>query len=151
MPNLNQVNLIGHLTREPELRYTPKGTAVVEIALAINREWKTEAGEKKFEVAFVDVTAWARLAEVIGQYLHKGSPVFITGRLSLESWVDKSTQQKRQKLVVVADGMQLLGSKPSTGEDQPGQSQRTAPPAHTPSRPSRPELLPTEPDDEIPF
>lgn len=144
MPNLNQVNLIGHLTRDPELRYTPKGTAVVEIALAINREWKTDAGEKKSEVAFVDVTAWARLAEVIGQYLHKGSPVFITGRLSLESWVDKSTQQKRQKLVVVADGMQLLGSKPNETEPPPGQSR--SPATHPPQKP-----LPLPEGDKTPF
>jgi single-strand DNA-binding protein len=113
MPNLNQVNIIGHLTRDPELRYTPKGTAVAAIGLAINREWKTEAGEKKSEVVFVEVTTWARLAEVCGEYLKKGQAVFFTGRLTLESWVDKSTQQKRQRLSVVAEGMQLLGSKPA--------------------------------------
>lgn len=144
MPNLNQVNLIGHLTREPEVRYTPKGTAVVEIGLAINREWKTDSGEKKSEVVFVDVTAWARLAEVIGEYLKKGSPVFFTGRLSLESWVDKATNQKRQKLVVIADGMQLLGAKPDS-QDNHTPTQRPA------SRPQPAPSLPLPADDETPF
>jgi len=111
MPNLNQVNLIGHLTRDPEIRYTPKGTAVADIGLAVNREWKTESGEKKSEVTFVDVIVWSRLAEICGQYLKKGAPAFFTGRISTESWTDKATQQQRKKLVIVAEGMQLLGHK----------------------------------------
>jgi len=111
MPNLNQVTLVGHVTREPELRYTPNQTAVCDVGLAINREWKTEKEEKKSEVTFVEVTLWARLAEVAKEFLHKGSPVLFTGRLQMESWVDKSTQDKRQKLTVVATGMQLLGTR----------------------------------------
>jgi single-strand DNA-binding protein len=111
MPNLNQVNVIGHLTRPVEVRHTPKGTAVAEIGLAINREWTTDTGEKKSEVTFIEVTAWARLAEVCAEYLFKGDPVFFTGRLQTESWVDKQTQQKRSKLQLVAESMQLLAKK----------------------------------------
>ena len=121
MPNLNQVNLIGHVTRPVEVRYTPKGTAVAEIGIAINREWKTESGEKKSEVVFVEITAWARLAEICAEYLKKGDPVFFTGRLDLESWIDKTTQQKRTKLRVVAEQMQLLAAKsaPAASQEEP--------------------------------
>ena len=98
MPNLNRVLLIGNLTRDPEVRYTPKGTAVAEMSLAINRYTQTEGGEKKEEVTFVDVTLWARLAEISGEYLKKGKPVFIEGRLQLDTWDDKQTGQKRSRL-----------------------------------------------------
>lgn len=118
MPNLNQCNLIGHVTRPVELRYTPKGTAVAAVGIAINREWKSEAGEKKSEVVFIEVTAWARLAEVCNEFLHKGDPVFFSGRLDMEQWVDKSTQQKRSKLRVIAEQMQLLGAKSAPTESQ---------------------------------
>jgi single-strand DNA-binding protein len=121
MPNLNQVNLIGHVTRPVDLRHTPKGTAVAEIGVAINREWKTESGEQKSEVVFVEVTAWARLAEVCAEFLTKGSPVFFSGRLDQESWIDKQSQQKRTKLRVIAEQMQLLGSKsaPAASQEEP--------------------------------
>lgn len=111
MPNLNQVNVIGHLTRDPEIKYTPKGTAVVDIGLAINREWKNEAGQEKEEVVFIEVTAWGRLAEVANEFLKRGSAVFFTGRLTMESWVTKETQEKRSRLKIVAEGMQLLGKR----------------------------------------
>lgn len=114
MPNLNQVNLIGHLTRDPECRHTPNGTAVAQMGLAVNREWKTDKGETKKEVVFVEVTAWARLAEVCEEFLKKGSPVFFTGRLSLDSWIDKASQEKRSRLTVTAEGMQLLGTRNGT-------------------------------------
>src|SRR5271166_4210436 len=93
MANLNRVLLIGNLTRDPEVRYTPKGTAVAEIGLAVNRIYSGEDGEKKEETTFVDVTLWARQAEVAGQYLKKGRPVFIEGRLQLDTWDDKQTGQ----------------------------------------------------------
>src|ERR1700680_1364611 len=111
MANLNRVLLIGNLTRDPELRYTPKGTAVAEIGLAVNRIYSGEDGEKKEETTFVDVTLWARQAEIAGQYLKKGRPVFIEGRLQLDSWDDKQTGQKRSRLRVVAESIQLLGSR----------------------------------------
>jgi len=111
MANLNRVLLIGNLTRDPEIRYTPKGTAVADVGLAINRVLNTEEGERREEVTYVDVVLWARLAEIADQYLKKGRPVFIEGRLQLDSWDDKQTGQTRSRLRVVAENMQLLGSR----------------------------------------
>src|SRR5580692_3456897 len=111
MANLNRVLLIGNLTRDPEVRYTPKGTPVAEVSLAINRFTQSDNGEKKEEVTFVDVTLWARLAEISGEYLKRGKPVFIEGRLQLDTWDDKQTGQKRSRLRVVAENLQLLGSR----------------------------------------
>src|SRR5215210_6315609 len=103
MASLNKVMLIGNCTRDPEVRYTPKGTAVAELGLAINRYFQGENGEKREETTFVDVTLWSRLAELAGEYLKKGKPVFIEGRLQLDSWDDKTTGQKRSKLRVVGE------------------------------------------------
>src|SRR2546422_10909052 len=103
MANFNKVLLMGNLTRDPEVRYTPKGTAVAAIGLAVNRVWTTDTGEKKEEVTFVDVDLWSRNAEIAGQYLHKGSPLFVEGRLQLDTWDDKQTGQKRSKIKVVAE------------------------------------------------
>src|SRR5215468_1985075 len=111
MANLNRVLLICNLTRDPEIRYTPKGTAVVDIGVAVSRVYSAEDGEKKEETTFVDVTLWGRQAEVAGQYLKKGRPVFIEGRLQLDTWDDKQTGQKRSRLRVVSENMQLLGSR----------------------------------------
>jgi single-strand DNA-binding protein len=110
MASLNKVMLIGNLTRDPEVRYTPKGTAVTDIGLAMNRVFSAaDGGEKREETTFVDVTLWGRQAEVAGQYLKKGRPVYIEGRLQLDSWEDKTSGQKRNKLKVVGEHMQLLG------------------------------------------
>lgn len=152
MANLNRVLLIGNLTRDPDVRYTPKGTAVTEIALAVNRIYSGEDGEKKEETTFVDVTLWARQAEIAGQYLKKGRPVFVEGRLQLDSWDDKQTGQKRSRLRVVAENLQFLGGR-QEGEG----SVSTATPRRTPGTsapPVRPE--PRDPDldaepDDIPF
>ena len=114
MANLNRVFLIGNLTRGVELRYTPKGTPVAEIGLAINRVWTDDEGRKHEDAVFVDVSLWDQLAQLALQYLKKGSPVFIEGRLQLDSWTDKQTGEKRSKLRVVATNLQLLGGK-STG------------------------------------
>jgi single-strand DNA-binding protein len=119
MANLNRVLLIGNLTRDPDLRYTTKGTAVVELSLAINRVTLTESGEKKEEVTYVDVTLWARLAEIAGEYLKKGKPAFIEGRLQLDTWDDKQTGQKRSRLRVVGENIQLLAPK----DGRPAESQ----------------------------
>lgn len=109
MASLNKVLLIGNLTRDPELRYTPSGTAVADLSLAINRRYTTASGEKKEETCFVDVTLWARRAEVASQYLKKGSPVFVEGRLHLDKW-ENSEGQKRSKLKIVAENFQFVGS-----------------------------------------
>ena len=111
MASLNKVMLIGNLTRDPEIRYTPKGTAIAELGLAVNRNYTTESGEKREEVTFVDVELWGRQAEVAAEYLKKGRPVFIEGRLKLDTWEDKQTGQKKSKLRVVGEGMQFLGSR----------------------------------------
>ncbi len=103
MASFNKVILLGNLTRDPELRYTPKGTAVARLGLAVNRSYKTDSGESKEEVTFIDVDAWGKQAELISQYLRKGNPIFIEGRLKLDQWDDKQTGQKKSKLGVVLE------------------------------------------------
>lgn len=112
MASYNKVILLGNLTRDPEVRYTTGGTAVTEIGLAVNRQWTDRSSnERKEETTFVDVTLWGRTAEIAGEYLSKGRPVLIEGRLQLDQWEDKETGQKRSKLRVVGESMQLLGSR----------------------------------------
>lgn len=144
MANLNKVLLLGNVTRDPEVRYTPKGSAVCDLGIAVNRAYTTDSGEKREEVTFVDVTLWGRTAEVASEYLKKGRPVFIEGRLQMDTWDDKQTGQKRTRLRVVAENMQLLGGRPQGGAEPTGErAQSNAPPKKT---------APSEPDeDEIPF
>jgi single stranded DNA-binding protein (ssb) len=97
MANLNKVLLLGNVTRDPEVRYTPKGSAVCDLGVAVNRAYTTDSGEKREEVTFVDVTLWGRTAEVASEYLKKGRPVFIEGRLQMDTWDDKQTGQKRTR------------------------------------------------------
>ena len=106
--NLNKLFLAGNLTRDPEMRYTPKGSAICGFGLAVNRKWKTETGDEKEEVTFVDVTAFGKQAEVIAQYLKKGNPLFLEGRLKLDQWDDKQTGKRQQKLCVVLESFQFL-------------------------------------------
>src|ERR1044071_1263414 len=115
MASFNKVILVGNLTRDPALRYTPKGTAVAKIGLAVNRTWRNEAGETKEEVTFVDVDVFGRTAENVGQYMRKGRPILIEGRLRLDQWDDKQTGQKRSRLGVVAETVQFLGSPAGGG------------------------------------
>src|SRR5438874_3577983 len=115
MASFNRVILAGNLTRDPELRYTPKGLAISKIGLAVNRTWKNESGETKEEVTFVDVDAFGRQAEVVGQYLKKGRPLLMEGRLKLDSWEDKNTHQKQSKLKVVLESFSFIDSQ-RTGE-----------------------------------
>ena len=110
MASFNKVILLGNLTRDPEVRYTPKGSAVCDLGIAVNRVYTTDSGEKREEVTYVDVVLWARLAEIAGEYLKKGRPVFIEGRLQLDTWDDKQSGQKRSKLKVIGETMQLIGS-----------------------------------------
>ena len=112
----NRVILMGNLTLDPEIKYTPKGSAVAEVGLAVNRVWFDDQGTKHEEVAFIDVTFWGRQAETVQKYCFKGKPIHIEGRLQLDSWDDKTTGQKRSKLRVIAENMQLLGS----AKDGPG-------------------------------
>ena len=165
MASLNKVMLIGNLTRDPEIRYTPKGQAVTDIGLAVNRVYSTESGEKREEVTFIDVTLWGRTAEVVHQYCKKGRPLFVEGRLKLDSWDDKTSGQKRSKMKVVVETMQLLGSRDGGGggghdstveyaDSQAAPSATSAPaqrraPAQAPRPPVDPDLD-AAPDD-IPF
>src|SRR5437667_6526408 len=109
MASFNKIILMGNLTRDPELRYTPKGTAVAKIGLAVNRTWKGESGEQKEEVTFIDIEAWGRQAEVIAQYMKKGRELLVEGRLKLDSWEDKNTKQKVSKLKVVLETFSFIG------------------------------------------
>src|ERR1700693_815828 len=151
MASFNKVVLVGNLTRDPELRYTPKGTAIAKIGLAINRTWKSETGEAKEEVTVVDADAFGRTAEVSGQYLKKGRPILIEGRLKLDQWEDKNTHQKQSKLKVVVDTFQFLDSGNRTDSGRPAPSSATTT-ASAPSAPeaAEPESAPPEPDD-VPF
>jgi len=158
MANYNKVLLMGNLTRDPELKYTPKGTAIVEIGLAINRKWKSETGEAKEEVTFVDVSAFGRTAEVIAQYLKKGRPIMIEGRLKYDQWDDKQTGQKRSKLRVVCESFEFLdsGARGADGGAPAGAAApRPARPAAAPSAPA-PAHEPVDADgppesDDVPF
>jgi single-strand DNA-binding protein len=149
MASFNKVILLGNLTRDPEVRYTPKGSAVCDLGLAVNRSYTLDSGEKREEVTYVDVVLWARLAEIAGEYLKKGRPVFIEGRLQLDTWDDKQTGQKRNKLRVIGETMQLLGGRPP-GAGGSGEGGGESRPAKTTPPPKAAEK--GEPDDdEIPF
>jgi single-strand DNA-binding protein len=110
MASFNQVTLLGNLTRDPELRYTPQGVAVCDLALAVNRKYSKKDGQKVDEVAFVDITCWNRLAEIAAEFLKKGRPVLVSGHLTQDRWEDPTSGQKRSKLRVIAETLQFLGS-----------------------------------------
>lgn len=148
MSNFNKVILAGYLTRDPELRYTPKGTAVAKFGIGINRSWTTEGGEKREEATFVDIDSFGKTAEVIAQNLRKGSPILVEGRLKLDQWEDKQTGAKRSKLGVVLESFSFVGKK----EDGAG---ATAP-ASRHARPDRPTAPPSADgppidDDDVPL
>ena len=111
MASFNRVILVGNLTRDVELKYTQGGTAVTEVTLAVNDRRKNQSGEWVEETTFVDVTLWARTAEVASEYLGKGSPMLIEGRLRLDRWDDKETGKGRSKLAVTGERMQMLGGR----------------------------------------
>ncbi len=148
MASFNRVILVGNLTRDIELRYTAQGTAVTEIGLAVNDRVKRN-DEWVDETTFVDVTLWARLAEIASEYLTKGSPVLIEGRLKLDTWEDKNDGKKRSKLRVVGEKMQMLGGRKSGGGSGGGgsdaYSQNAGGSSNAPTQPSPP------PRDNIPF
>src|SRR5213594_1940826 len=149
MASFNKVILLGNLTRDPEVRYTPKGSAVADLGIAVNRQYTLENGEKREETTFVDVTFWGRTAEVAGEYLKKGRPVLIEGRLQLDTWDDKQSGQKRSKLKVVADGLQLIGGRPPGASGGTAESSESRPAKTTP--PPKPAAAGEADADEIPF
>jgi|ERR1044071_2612021 single-strand DNA-binding protein len=148
MANFNKVILAGNLTRDPELRYTPKGTAIARIGMAINRTWKNETGETKEEVTFVDIDAWGRQAEVIAQYVKKGRPLLVEGRLKLDQWEDKNTHQKQTKLRVVLESFSFLDSNRGDVSDNRTRSVTSPAPVQEPA--AEPEPVPHE-EDDVPF
>jgi single-strand DNA-binding protein len=116
MPHLNKVLLLGHLTRDPELRATPKGASVAQFGLAVNRSFKTETGETREETTFVDLEAWGRQAEAVSRYLGKGSACLVEGRLRLDTWEDKASGERRSRLRVVAENVQFLDRRAPEAE-----------------------------------
>ena len=163
MASFNKVILVGNLTRDPEVRYTPGGTAVSDIGLAVNRTWfDKQSNQRREDVTFVDITLWGRQAEVAGEYLAKGRSVLIEGRLHLDQWEDKTTGKKQSKLKVVGENMTMLGSKSDGGGGGPqGGGNRGRGAAPSGGAPARQEPDPAEsfydspaeniPDDDVPF
>jgi single-strand DNA-binding protein len=145
--NFNRVYLGGHLTRDPEVRYTPNGTAVAETGLAINRTWTDNDGQKQEETTFVDLTFWGRTAEIAQEYLRKGRAVFIEGRLRQDSWEDKQSGQKRSRLRVNVENMQMLGPKLEASQPPPAGQSPSARSASPPQRPRDPDFD----AEDIPF
>ncbi len=157
MANLNKVMLIGNVTRDPEIKYTPQGRAVTDLGIAVNRTYTPEGGERREETTYVDITLWGRTAETAAEYCKKGRSVYIEGRLQLDTWEDKASGQKRSKLRVVGDNYQLLDRRrdgASSGDE--GYSER--PPRReggeggggfTPGRSQAPQ--PPIEEDDIPF
>ena len=160
MSSFNKVILMGNLTRDPEIRYTPSGTPIARIGVAVNRRWYNEARELQEEVTYVDVDAFGKQAETIGQYLKRGNPIFVEGRLRLDQWEDKQTGQKRSRLGVVLENFRFLpsggqsregASPPSprgTAADTEPQQRQQPPPSQPPPTNSGP---PPEEDDDVPF
>jgi single-strand DNA-binding protein len=158
MPSLNKVFLMGNLTRDPELRVTPKGTPICQFSLAINRKFKMESGESREEVIFVDVEAWGRQGETIAKFVTKGRPLFVEGRLKLDQWEDKNTKEKRSRMRVVLEQFEFLGDGRGGGGgggagSEPGIDQTSSPERHSPpprpggAKPASQENL----DEDVPF
>jgi single-strand DNA-binding protein len=155
MAYLNKVFIIGNLTRDPELRVTPKGTAICQFGIAVNRQYKDESGATRDETTFVDIEAWGKQGELVSKYLSKGSLAMVEGRLKLDQWEDKQSGQKRSKLKVVLDNVQFLSSR---GSSQGGGGGQPAPQGDEPaeggaadrSSPA-PRTAPAKPDDDVPF
>ena len=143
MASLNKVLLIGNLTRDPELRVTPKGTSICQFGIAINRQYKDDAGATKDDTTFVDVEAWGKQADLVAKYLTKGAPAMIEGRLKLDQWEDKASGQKRSRLKVVLENVQFLGSRGATQhateEPDPAKTETHAAPKSE------------NPDEDVPF
>ena len=144
MSNFNKVYLIGNLTRDPELRVTPKGTAVCQFGLAVNRQFKDEAGNSRDETTFVDIESWGRQGETIAKYCTKGRPLFVEGRLKFEQWEDKTSGQKRNRLKVVLESFQFIGGRDNANEQ--------GAPSSRPSPSARNETMDADAlDEDVPF
>lgn len=140
MPDVNKVMVVGRLTRDPELRYTPAGTALCKLGLAVSRVFKTRDGERKEDVVFINVTVWEKAAEYLGETLKKGRPVLVEGRLTSNEWEDKNTGQKRSMIEIRADRVQQLDWDDSGGGGGGGMSRSRGRETEEPA-----------PDDDVPF
>jgi len=150
MAYLNKVFLIGNLTRDPELRVTPKGTAICQFGIAVNRQFKDDSGATRDETTFVDIEAWGKQGELVSKYLSKGSLAMVEGRLKLDQWEDKNSGQKRSKIKVVLDNVQFLSSRGSGGgSGDSGSPERHSPPARGGSGRQEPPASTVE--DDVPF
>lgn len=152
MASLNKVFLIGNLTREVELRVTPKGTAIAQFGLAVNRKWRDESGTDRDETTFVDIEAWGKQGELVAKYLGKGSQCMVEGRLKLDQWEDKTDGKKRSRLKVVLDNVQFLGAPKDKRDAEPKTDTYT----HTPEKPPTGSANPPLPagenlDEDVPF
>jgi single-strand DNA-binding protein len=156
MAYLNKVFLIGNLTRDPELRVTPKGTAICQFGIAVNRQFKDESGATRDETTFVDIEAWGKQGELVSKYLTKGSLAMVEGRLKLDQWEDKTSGQKRSKIKVVLDNVQFLSTR-GGGGGGPGASagegiDQTSPERHSPPPRGNTKPAPQENlDEDVPF
>ncbi|HZP61545.1 MAG TPA: single-stranded DNA-binding protein [Opitutaceae bacterium] len=158
MAYLNKVFLIGNLTRDPELRVTPKGTAICQFGLAVNRQFKDESGQTRDETTFVDIEAWGKQGELVSKYLTKGSPAMVEGRLKLDQWEDKQSGQKRSKLKIVLDNVQFLGrpggaaaaaggaAAPEEGSEPASPERNSPPPRSGGAKPAASGI-----DEDVPF
>lgn len=158
MSSYNKVILLGNVTREPDIRFTPKGACIADVGLAINRQYTTEGGEKREEVTFVDLTFFNRMAEIVQEYVHKGDPLFVEGRLQLDQWEDKQTGDKKSRMKVVGQVLQLLGQRregKDTGAPPKRDSRANSGPARGPSGGYHDRELPRKPaprePDDIPY
>lgn len=141
MLELNKVLLVGNLTRDPEMKYLPSGTAIADLSVAINRRgFDRGSGERKDETVFIDVTAWEKQAEFCKNYLSKGRAIYVEGRLKQDKWEDKQTGQTRSKITVVAERIQFADSKPGGGDaggsDNYGGGQAESAPRYQEQRPA---------------
>lgn len=147
--NINRVLLAGNLTRDPQVKFFANERAVADFGIAVNRRFKGADGNMKEETTFVDVEAWGRTAELVGQYLTKGRGCFVEGRLRLDQWEDKNTGGKRSKLKVIADTVTFLDGPRGSGE---GEHQASAPASSpAPAAPPMQDSQPSYDDDEPPF
>ena len=157
MANYNKVFLMGNLTRDPELRMTPRGTAVAQLGLAINRKFKDESGNEREETTFVDVDVFGRQAETLSKYVKKGRPLFVEGRLKLDQWEDKNTKEKKSRLKVILESFQFIDSggarqnAPASDEDGGAFERSSPPPRSESSRPASASRVDPDVEEDVPF
>ena len=146
MRGFSKAIIAGNLTRDPEMRTTPSGASVCSFSVAVNRRFRTASGENQESTSFIDCTAWGRTGETISQYMHKGSPILVSGRLDQRSWDDQNTGQKRSRVEIVVEDFNFIGGEQRDGGGSYGGGNA----ASSNAAPAAPEVAPTDiPDEEI--